>query len=68
MAMLTFYLNRAGDNLAAAQRRRLESAKDELRALFGKVSPRPRAAAKTAATARKRPVRRATARDVRRQP
>ena len=31
MSMLTFYLNRAGRNLPAAQRRTLEQAKDELR-------------------------------------
>ena len=34
MAMLTFYINRAGDQLPQAQRRRLEKAKDELRALY----------------------------------
>jgi hypothetical protein len=36
MSMLTFYINRAGDNLGAGQRRVLERAKDELRAAFGK--------------------------------
>ena len=36
MSMLTFYINRAGDNLGARQRRVLESAKDELRKAFGK--------------------------------
>jgi len=36
MSMLTFYVNRAGKNLTAAQRRRLEGAKGELRKLFGK--------------------------------
>ncbi|WP_423601893.1 DUF3175 domain-containing protein [Sphingomonas sp. MS122] len=34
MGMLTFYINRAGDNLSKADRDRLEKAKDELRALF----------------------------------
>jgi len=34
MSMLTFYINRAGDQLTEAQRKRLEAAKDELRALF----------------------------------
>jgi hypothetical protein len=34
MSMLTFYINRAGHNLAASQRKHLEDAKDELRALF----------------------------------
>jgi hypothetical protein len=36
MSMLTFYINRAGRQLPRAQRVRLEAAKDELRALFGK--------------------------------
>ena len=36
MSMLTFYINRAGDNLDAADRKRLEAAKDELRKLFNK--------------------------------
>ncbi len=34
MGMLTFYINRAGDNLSSGQRQVLERAKDELRALF----------------------------------
>jgi uncharacterized protein DUF3175 len=37
MSMLTFYINRAGDNLDAAQRDVLERAKDELRKEFGKA-------------------------------
>ena len=40
LSMLTFYINRAGENLPAAQRRRLEAAKDELRSLFGKARER----------------------------
>jgi hypothetical protein len=32
--MITFYINRAGKSLSAAQRRRLEAAKDELRRLY----------------------------------
>ena len=36
MSMLTFYINRAGRQLHARQRARLEAAKDELRALFAK--------------------------------
>lgn len=36
MSMLTFYINRAGKNLPKQRRDRLEAAKDELRALFGK--------------------------------
>ncbi|MCW4463146.1 DUF3175 domain-containing protein [Sphingomonas sp. BT-65] len=34
MGMLTFYINRAGDNLSKADRDKLEKAKDKLRALF----------------------------------
>jgi hypothetical protein len=34
MSMITFYINRAGKSLSAAQRRRLEAAKDELRRLY----------------------------------
>lgn len=37
MSMLTFYINRAGHNLPDKQKHVLEQAKDELRALFGKV-------------------------------
>jgi len=37
MSMLTFYINRAGSNLPRARRQRLEMAKAELRALFGKA-------------------------------
>jgi hypothetical protein len=40
MSMLTFYINRAGHNLEAAQRKHLEDAKDELRALYGKPAAR----------------------------
>jgi hypothetical protein len=36
MSMLTFYINRAGDALPKAQKKRLEAAKDELRALYDK--------------------------------
>jgi hypothetical protein len=36
MSMLVFYINRAGKNLDQDQRRILESAKDELRHLYGK--------------------------------
>jgi hypothetical protein len=36
MSMLTFYINRAGKDLEADQRKVLEDAKDELRALFGR--------------------------------
>jgi len=36
MSMLTFYINRAGKNLPEQRRAKLEAAKDELRALYGK--------------------------------
>jgi hypothetical protein len=39
MSMLSFYINRAGKNLPAQQKRVLQTAKDELRRLFGR-SPR----------------------------
>ena len=42
MSMLNFYINRAGDNLGAGQRRVLEKAKGELRKAFGK-EPEPAA-------------------------
>jgi hypothetical protein len=38
MSMLTFYVNRGGKNLSAAQKRKLDQAKDELRALYGKAN------------------------------
>lgn len=41
MSMLTFYINRAGVQLQSEQRSRLESAKDELRILFGKPRHNP---------------------------
>ena len=37
MSMLTFYINRAGKGLPAARKKVLEKAKDELRALYGKL-------------------------------
>ena len=37
MSMLNFHINRAGKQLSAAQKSRLERAKDELRKLFGKT-------------------------------
>jgi uncharacterized protein DUF3175 len=36
MSMLTFYINRAGNKLSKERRARLEAAKEELRALYGK--------------------------------
>jgi len=41
MSMLSFYINRAGKNLPADQRARLEAAKDELRELYGRPRRRP---------------------------
>jgi hypothetical protein len=37
MSMLTFYINRAGENLSASQKRVLEAAKIELRRQFGRA-------------------------------
>ncbi len=37
MSMLNFYINRAGRNLPAAQKKKLTAAKDELRKLFGRA-------------------------------
>lgn len=37
MSMLNFYINRTGRSLPADQRARLEAAKNELRALFGRA-------------------------------
>ncbi len=42
MSMLTFYINRAGKKLSRERRAKLEAAKDELRALYG----RPRSASR----------------------
>ena len=36
MSMLTFYINRAGEDLDPRQKRVLEDAKDELRVAFGR--------------------------------
>jgi hypothetical protein len=36
MSMLNFYINRAGTNLSAAQKKVLEKAKDELRKIFAR--------------------------------
>jgi hypothetical protein len=36
MSMLTFYVNRGGKNLSAAQKKKLNQAKDELRELYSK--------------------------------
>jgi hypothetical protein len=44
MSMLNFYINRAGRNLPATRRRTLESAKKELRRLYGRAEPAKRRA------------------------
>jgi hypothetical protein len=49
MSMLNFYVNRAGSQLPADQRARLDAAKDELRALFD----RPRHGAEVPGRSRK---------------
>jgi hypothetical protein len=49
MSMLTFYMNRAGKQLAPAQRRRLEAAKDELRKIFAEPVPETKLRRKRAA-------------------
>lgn len=36
MSMLNFYINRAGKNLSAAKKKKLERAKEELREAFGR--------------------------------
>jgi hypothetical protein len=41
MSMLNFYINRAGRNLPRERRAKLEAAKDELRALYGKPRQHP---------------------------
>jgi hypothetical protein len=37
MSMLTFYINRAGENLSATERKKLETAKTKLREAFGRT-------------------------------
>ena len=38
MSMLNFYINRAGSNLPASRKKVLETAKSELRRLFGRTA------------------------------
>ena len=42
MSMLTFHINRGGRNLSPSRRRVLESAKNELRTLYGRPRLRTR--------------------------
>ncbi len=44
MSMLTFYINWAGKNLPKRRRAKLETAKDELRELYGRPRPTDRRA------------------------
>ena len=44
MSMLNFYINRAGKNLPERQKKVLTNAKKELRRLFHKAEPKPKAA------------------------
>jgi hypothetical protein len=37
MSMLTFFINRGGKGLSRSRKQKLERAKDELRALYGKI-------------------------------
>jgi hypothetical protein len=39
LSMLTFYINRAGKNLPASRKKKLNDAKDELKKLFHKDKP-----------------------------
>lgn len=52
MSMLTFFINRAGRNLAGDQRRVLERAKDELRVAFGRGAQSSRGVNPSRASAR----------------
>jgi hypothetical protein len=40
LSMLTFYINRAGKNLPASRKKKLNDAKDALKKLFHKDSPK----------------------------
>ncbi|MBD5657509.1 MAG: DUF3175 domain-containing protein [Candidatus Eremiobacteraeota bacterium] len=60
MSMLTFYINRAGSNLSAKQRKALEAAKDVLRAEFG-PDANTRGSGPSKKTARKTTARKSTA-------
>jgi hypothetical protein len=42
MSMLTFHINRGGRNLSPSRRKVLESAKNELRAMYGRPRTRTR--------------------------
>ena len=52
MSMLNFYINRAGKDLPARQKQRLNRAKDELRELYGRTASKK--SSKRKKTAKKR--------------
>jgi len=52
MSMLTFYINRAGKKLSKQRLARLEAAKDELRALYGRAPRRSSRSRRTASNKR----------------
>src|SRR5579864_8975546 len=54
MSMLNFFINRGGKNLTAAQKAKLEKAKDELRIAFGRKPAAARASGQKSAQARPR--------------
>jgi hypothetical protein len=54
MSMLTFYINRAGKDLPKSRKARLENAKDELRALYGKARKTKKTKAKKTKTTKKK--------------
>jgi putative cell wall-binding protein len=60
MSMLTFYINRAGKNLSAEQRKVLEDAKDVLRAEFGPQPSTKKSPAKKSPTTKKSPAKKKT--------
>jgi hypothetical protein len=54
MSMLNFHINRGGKGLSASQRKVLERAKDELRALFGRKTVGKKAKKRTRRNTRAR--------------
>lgn len=61
MSMLTFYVNRAGKGLSPSEKNKLDKAKDELRALYGKAKStdkKKKSKMKTETARRRRKVRR----------
>ena len=54
MSMLNFYINRGGSKISEAQRKKLETAKDELRQDFGRAGAETKPAARTASGSKKR--------------